>query len=203
MGQQISKETDGYYIPNQKMFKLSYIVHDTIKTKSEILESVDLSSILGTSNVSIIMQFLYYKLKLEGYTLTPLKIEFPSFSINDILDQVDFKGIAVLNHSPLNDFKLIKKCYKPKLNNIYHFLNKGIILLGLIILNENFLSDVLQIDTTDYKNHNVISDCILIVGYDKENIFIKSSWSKENIKVKNEYINNIKEIWDVEIKTFY
>ena len=51
MGQQISKETDGYYIPNQKMFKLSYIVHDTIKTKSEILESVDLSSILGTSNV--------------------------------------------------------------------------------------------------------------------------------------------------------
>jgi hypothetical protein len=200
MGQQFSKENEEYFIPNRKMFKLSYVVHDTIKTKSEILESIDLSSILGTSNVSIIMQFLYYKLKLQGYTLTPLKIEFPCFSINDILDQVNFKGITVLNHSPLNDFKLVKKCYKPKLNNIYHFLNKGIILLGFIILNENFLSNILHIGLNNY---NVISDVILIVGYDKENIFIKTSWYKENIKIQNEYMDNIKELWDVEIKTFY
>jgi hypothetical protein len=202
MGQQISKENEEYYIPNRKMFKLSYVIYETNKTKSEILESVDLSNVLGTSKVSIIMQFLYYKLKLEGYTLTPLKIEFPCFSINDILYQVNFKGIAVLNHTPLNDFKIIKNCYKSKLNNVYHFLNKGIILLGFIILNEKFISDVLHIDTSDYI-YTVISDVILIVGYDKENIFIKSSWSKENIKVKNEYIDNIKEIWDVQIKTFY
>jgi hypothetical protein len=203
MGQQISKENQEYLIPNQKKIKLSYVVHETIKTKSEILESVDLSNILGTSKVSIIMQFLYYKFKIEGYSLTPLKIEFPCFSIFNILNEINVKGIAVLNNTELNDFKISKKCYKPKLNNIYHFLNKGIILLGLIILNEKFMSNILQIDTSDYNDNNIISDVILIVGYDKENIFIKSSWCKENIKVKNEYIDNIKEIWDVELKTFY
>ena len=51
------------------------------------------------------------------------------------------------------------------------------------------------------KKSNNISDIILIVGYNSSNIFIKTEWCNEIISVKNNYINHIKEIWNVEIKT--
>ena len=188
------------------MFKLSYVVHENIKTISNSLNNINLSNLIGENhNVSIIMQFMYYKLKQVGYNLTPLKIEYQIYNINDILNEFKFKGISVLNHALLNDFKLNSQCYEPNLNNIYYFLNKGEILLGGIILNEKFLSNVLKIDTFKISNISdiIMSDIILIVGYNSENIYIKTKWCKKNIKIKNEYLNNIKEIWNIEIKTFY
>jgi len=214
MGQQNSKtedhfkenfhfKEDGYFIPTNKLFKMSYVIHENIKTLSIPLNDINLdnNNFKDINKIPIIMQFIYYKLKNVGYNLTPLKIDYPYYNIDDILSQINSKGIPVLNHTSLNDFKIIKQCYEPSLNNIYHFLNKGNILLGGIILNEEFINDVLKIDKEPYIG--IISDLILIVGYNPDNIFIKTNWCKKNIKVKNEYLNNIKEIWNVEIKTFY
>ena len=206
MGQQNSKlddhhSEDGYFIPTNKLFKISYVIHEIIKTLSIPLNDVNIDINIDNIKIPIIMQFIYYKLKNVGYNLTPLKIDYPYYNIDNIFNDINSKGIPVLNHAALNDFKIIKNCYEPSLNNIYHFLNKGNILLGGIILNEEFINNVLKIDKEPY--FGIISDLILIVGYNTDHVFIKTNWCKKNIKVKNEYLNNIKEIWNVEIKTFY
>jgi len=184
MGVNSSKNLE-YNIPDQKIFKLSYIIYKNIEIKSEI-KSIDLSQFIFNETDNIITSFLKLKLKNEGYSLTNLKIEYNT--IETIFN----------NFNQTFDFKIISDCYKPNLNNIYHFLNNGNILLAGIILEPIFLKDILKIE-----QENTVSDYILIVGYDFENFFIKTNWCNHILKIDNKFIKNIKEIWDVKIKTFY
>ena len=191
MGVQNSK--NGYYMPDRKIFKLSYCIHKNI-TLSEIKNTnTDLSILVSDySDVEVLSQLLYYKLKHIGYTnLKIINIEFPYYSLEHIIDNI--KNIFI------KDLKIKKECYEPNLNNIYHFLNKGRILLAGIILNDEFATEVLKLNLLD---NQIVSDIILIVGYNTENIFIKSNWCKDILKVDNKFLNNIKELWNVEISTF-
>ena len=195
MGAQNSK--NDYYIPDKKMFKLSYCIHKNIKTISEIKE-INLSSLLDEYEcIGAIMSLFYYKLKHMGYSIHPINIEFPYYRLEQILDNIQCKGIIISNHNILNDLKIINDCYAPNLNNIYHFLNNGNILLAGIILSDDFAKEVLKIEIFE---NDIVSDVILIVGYDTDNIFIKSTWTKDVIKIDNKFLINIKEIWNVELK---
>lgn len=199
MGGRSSKpDNENCMIPTERLYKLSYVVHNTLKKVEEINGQQDLSYILEPyDRVDLIMQLVYYKLKNNGYTLKPLNIEFSYSSINEILNEIGKKGLPVSSGS-IKDIKLISNCYQPQLNTIYHFLNQGDILLGLIILDKDFFKVVLNVD-----KDIIATDTVLIVGYDLDTFFIKTKWSNEILKIKNRFINNIKEIWNIEIHPFY
>ena len=116
MGVQNSKN-DNYYIPDRKIFKLSYCIHKNIKKESEIKES-DLSILVSDySDVGVMSQLLYYKLKHIGYTnLKIINIEFPYYRLEQILNNIKNKIF-------IKDLIIKNECYEPTLNNIYHFLN--------------------------------------------------------------------------------
>ena len=198
MGAQSSKENE--FIPDKKNFKISYCINKNIKTISEI-KNTDLSSLLDDYEfIGAIMSLFYYKLKHMGYNIHPINIEFPYYRLEQILDNIQYKGIIISNHNVLNYLKIINECYAPNLNNIYHFLNDGHILLAGIILDHLFAKEVLKVEIFE-KNviSDVISDVILIVGYDNDNIFIKTTWTKNILKIDNKFLTNIKEIWNVKL----
>jgi len=199
MGQKQTKQSE-YFIPTTKNFKISYCVQETITELVEKKEYIDLSKILQEySTLNLVLQVLYYKCKHQGYNFKEFNVIPISYRIDHILEYISDKGILLSNNAVINDINIIRNCYQPKLNNIYHFLNKGNILIGGIILNEIFISQVLKMDLFEY--YDIISDIILIVGYDSTSIYLKTTWSKELIKMDNKFVKNIREIWDIEIET--
>jgi hypothetical protein len=202
MGQQNSKFK--FRIPNEKLYKLSYELTVKVNDNQNELKFINLSDALKdfSPNIDPIIQYFYHKLKQSGYVLKPLNIEFVYMSINEIINKINLKGFPVVNNSSINDIKLIKKCYEVSLNTIYYFINNDSILLALIILNEEFLIHVLKIN--ENLQNKVITDVVLIVGYTDKTFFIKNKWSEENqiLEIENKYLNNIKEIWNISIKTY-
>jgi hypothetical protein len=199
MGQTISTNLS-YNIPTTKNFKLSYCVQKTIKQQVEKKECVDLSNLVEEYQCGIVLQFIYYKLKHEGYCFKEYPIEQSIYRIDDLLETFSEKGIMLSNNAIINDIKIKKNCYEPTLDTIYHFLNNGKILLGGILLDSTFLKEVLNITLN---KQPIISDTILIVGYNNDSLYLKTVWCDEIIKVENIYLSNIREIWDIEIKTFW
>jgi len=200
MGQQQTKQLN-YNIPNMKMFKLSYCIQNNIEFISEIKEQIDLSLLVNEFKVGIPLQFIYYKLKHAGYVFKEYSIDLQIYRLDELLNYFSNKGIFLSKNAVINDVKIKSKCYESNLNNIYHFLNKGNILLGGIILNEDFITNVLKLDILDYTK--TISDIILIVGYNQTHIYLKTNWSNDILKVENKFIKNIREIWNIDLKTFY
>jgi len=199
MGKQQSKE---YYIPDKKNFKLSYCVQESIHEIAEKHEYINLSKLVEEYTTSnLVLQLLYYKLKHEGYSFKEYNVIPISYRIDHILEYISDKGLFLFNNASINDIKIIKTCYESNLNTVYYFLNKGKILLCGILLNEEFIQHVLKIEPFDI--HTIISDIILIVGYDTDSIYIKTNWYEHLIKMENIFIKNIREIWNIEIKTFY
>lgn len=195
MGQEnskISNEFDKFDIPKEKLFRLSYIPQKNIKEIVKQDESVNLIKILDEYkyNIPLIMQFLYYQLKHGGYRIKPSIIDFPCISIDEILS--NFNKIVT-------DIDIRKEFYEPNLNNIYYFLNRGKILLALIILDNEFLTESLKQNGNDNK---IVTDVVLIVGYNNDNIIIKHKWSRANtLEISNKFISNIRELWNIEINT--
>jgi hypothetical protein len=138
MGQQQTKQKN-YVIPTGKNYKMSYCVQDNVQEIAEKKEIIDLSKLLEEYTLSgVIFQFIYYKLKHEGYVFKEYPIGQISYRLDQILDYISDRGIFLENNVIINDFKLIKSCYEPNLNNVYSILNKGNIILAGIILNESF-----------------------------------------------------------------
>jgi hypothetical protein len=198
MGQTTSKPGE-FVIPMKKNFKLSYLIYEQINEIPEIKEEIDLR-ILVENYSGLLEGFIFHKCKQIGYTLVSPKLNVISIRIDTILNDIKHKGIHVSNTS-FNDFILDKKCYKPTLNTIYHFLNNGKILLAGIILTDAFTQETLKMHL--HECNDIISDIILIVGYNQEHIYIKTEWCKNVLQIKNTFIDNIKEVWDVDIKPKY
>ena len=202
MGQKQTKQALEYYIPTKKNFKLSYCVQENVSEVAEKKEYINLSKLIEEYNSSnLILQVLYYKCKHEGYSFKENPVSQISYRIDHILEYISDKGLYLQNNAILNDIKINRVCYEPNLNNIYSLLNKGNILLAGIILTEKFIIDVLKMDVLDY--HDIMSDIILIVGYDTTTIFLKTMWCENLIKIDNKFIRNIREIWDIQIQTFF
>jgi hypothetical protein len=202
MGQDNSKpKIETGIIPVERLYHLSYVVQEKIEKIKEIEEIknfIDLSYILEPyDQVGLIMQVIYYKLKNNGYTLKPLNIELVYSSIHDILQEFNKKGLPTSNGT-INDINIVSNCYQSHLNTIYHFLNCGDILLGLIILDQEFINRVIKIDKK-IVNNVIATDIVLIVGYDLDTFFIKTKWYNEILKIENRFLKNIKEIWNIKL----
>jgi len=205
MGQHQTKHQK-YYIPSKKLFKMSYCIQENISESITKKEYVDLSKLVeGYEDIGLMLQFIYYKLKHEGYSFKEYSISQITYRLDQIFDYINDNGIFLSNNSVINDFRIIKKCYEPNLNNIYFFLNKGQILLGGIILDEKFITDVLHMEIGKNGNgkNSIISDIVLIIGYDENTIYLKTEWCENTVKIDNKFVSNIREIWNIEIKTFY
>ena len=198
-------KNESYFIPSERLFKLSYIVARTITTDNEKYQQVDLHGLYEKfdDNIVVFMQFCYQKFQEAGYTLKPINIDWGYSSINEIFYEMESKGFPISNNGLIKDIKFVKNFYKVDLEIIYHFLNRGQPLLAIILLDETFIKDVLKLNEEKYCNKNIITDVLIIVGYDSHNFFIKSNWFKSIIKVENKFIHNIKEIWDIQLLTFY
>jgi len=202
MGQNSSKTyNDEHFIPAERLFKLSYTVKTPQRNVCNIVQTVNLSLLLNEyTNIGVFMQFLYQKLKYAGYnSLKPINVDFGYTSIQSILQDLNENGIPVGN-GVIKDVKIIKNCYEPNFNNICYFLNKGRLLLAMIILDTEFITESLKLTENNLKE--VATDAVVIVGYDEFNFYIKTNWFKFIVKVENKFINNIKEIWDIDILTF-
>jgi hypothetical protein len=204
MGAHPSKTyNDEHFIPCQRLFKLSYTVCKSVKSKQTQLDTIDLRRLLEnwtTPKLNVFMQFLYQKLKFNGYTLKPVNIDFPYTSIDKIISQMNATGFPVVNNEFIRDIKFVKSCYTPSLNTIHYFLSEGRLLLAMVILDKDFISQALKLSVENLEN--IATDAVVIVGYDQENIFIKTNWFKFIVSIENRFIeNNIKEIWDIDILT--
>jgi len=202
MGQTPSKTfNDEHFIPTERLFKLSYTTKTPSKIVTEKLEAINLSVLLEEypNNICVFMQFLYQKIKFNGYNLKSINIDFSNSSIMTILKDLNENGFPVIN-GQIKDVKIIKNCYESNLNNIYYFLNQGTILLAMIILDSEFITQSLKLSEENLKD--IATDAVIIVGYDADNFYIKTNWFKFIVKVENKFIINIKEIWDIDILTY-
>jgi hypothetical protein len=200
MGQNSSKTfNDEHFIPSERLFKLSYTVYKSISNGPLETSSVNLSNLLDEyhNNIGVFMQFFYQKFKFNGYNLKPINFNFGYRSIHDIIMDISNNGFPVSNNEFFKDIKIIKSCYKPSLDTIYNFLNQGKLLLAMIILDTDFITDSLKLSHENLKD--IATDAVVIVGYDQFNFYIKTNWFKFIVKVENKFINNIKEIWDIDI----
>jgi hypothetical protein len=201
MGQQNSKKSSNL-VPTEKLFKLSYTVFNNKKIEKQVdVKEIDLSHLLinYNSNINVVMQFLYQKLKFNGYNdLNYINVDFGYLSIDTILTDINKLGFPISNNETIKDISFIKNCYKPSLKYIYHFLNKGSILLALIILDAPFIKECLKISSLE-NFKDFATDAVIIVGYNEHSFFIKTNWFEDTICVENCFIDNIKEIWDTEL----
>jgi len=210
MGQNNSRTyNDSNFIPSERLFKLSYTVSKKFNlTLSEYHNtSVNISKVFDYYNdfrgknynkMSVFMQFLYFLTRNIGYTLKPTNIEWGYMSIEGILHQINLKGFPAINNEFIKDIKIVKCCYKPDLNAIYYFLNKGEPLLAMVMLDLEFVTECLKISIETI--NDIGTDAVIIVGYDPDNFYIKTNWFDFDIKVENRFIDNIKELWNVKMQ---
>jgi hypothetical protein len=141
---------------------------------------------------------LHYKIKHLGYNIKQFITE--EFGIplplNEILERILNKGIkSELSNEKLNDIEITIQCFYPKLKNIKRLLSSGSILIGGLIIDHKLLKFF------DINESTILSDIVLIVGYTAECIIIRTTWIIESLSIPNEFIDNFKELWDINIKS--
>ena len=149
--------------------------------------------------LNLIYVSIYYKIKNLGYNIKENKnyyISTYNIQLNTIIENVALKGIMSSSNEVLKDLSIVGKPYKVSLNNIKYLLSQGNILIAGIVLDERFGMEVLQKVV-----HSLLTDIVLIVGYNAENIYILSNWKPEIIKIDNCFVDNILEIWNIEINS--
>jgi len=187
------------------------------------LQNFNLSNLIQFDNVIIqypkergILKLIYsamwYKITNLGYTI---KENIPNLllnlrePLNECLDKIINHGFLIekdqdYNHQDYNhqdylsDLIIIKQCYQSNLDNIKYLLYTGNILVAGILIDQEFINQVLNSD--DIINV-VLSDIIIIIGYNLDSLIIKTNWADTPINLSFLFIENIKEIWNFEIKS--
>ena len=199
-------QTQSDFIPSGKHYKYSYCKQLDNLVYTFLPESINLSLNLNlnlSKNENYILNFIYvsiyYKIKNLGYNIkenTNYYIPTNNVQLNTIIENVALKGIMSSSNEVLKDLSIVGKPYKVSLNNIKYLLSQGNILIAGIVLDERFGMEILQKVV-----HSLLTDIVLIVGYDAESIYILSNWKSEIIKINNCFIDNILEIWNIEINS--
>ena len=201
-------QTQSNFIPSGKHYKYSYCKQLDNLVYNILPESINLSlnlslNLSSSKNENYILNLIYvsiyYKIKNLGYNLKENKNHYISTyntQLNTIIENVALKGIMSSSNEVLKDLSIVGKPYKVSLNNIKYLLSQGNILIAGIVLDERFGMEVLQ-----KVIHSLLTDIVLIVGYNAENIYILSNWKPEIIKIDNCFVDNILEIWNIEINS--
>ena len=206
MGPVQSKE---YNLPSGKNYSFSYCKQLEIKSASSNARAfTDLSNLINFENndcafneniIKLIYSAIKYKITNLGYTINPcinLNLNLNK-SLKDNLETIINYGFYNNQGDFLSDLIIKKQCYKSDLNTIFSLISSGNILVGGIIIDQELI-DYLDIKLTIDK---LISDIILIIGFTEECLILKTNWKNENIYLKFEFIDNIKELWNFKIKS--
>jgi len=203
MGQGVSKQKKIIIdLPLGKNYIISYCRQYNIHEPVETREQIDLSKIIEENDCKNIPQLiysvLYYKIKHLGYNTDnfiseDFAIQLP---LNEILETILSRGIkSELHHENLNDLEISIECFYPKVKNIKRLLSMGNILIGGLILDRKLL---LFLEINDSV---ILSDIVLIVGYNTQFIMIKTTWISEILNLPIEFIDNFKELWNINVKS--
>ena len=213
-------QTKDYYIPSGRNYSMSYVKHTNIKCETfNEAQNFNLSNLIQFDNVIIqypkehgILKLIYsamwYKITNLGYTI---KENIPNLSLNlresldECLDKIINYGFITEKDKEYNqqehclsDLIITKQCYQSNLNNIKYLLCNGNILVAGILIDNEFINQVLN---SDEIINDIISDIIIIIGYTSDSLIIKTNWVDTPINLNFLFINNIKEIWNFEIKS--
>ena len=206
-------QTKDYYIPSGRNYSMSYVKHINIKFKKlNDSQNFNLSNLIQFDNLIIkypkengILKLIYsamwYKITNLGYTI---KENIPNLSLNlceplnECLDKIINHGFINKREDVLSDLIITKQCYQSNLNNIKYLLCNGNILVAGILIDNEFINQVLN---SDEIINDIISDIIIIIGYNLDSLIIKTNWVDTPINLNFSFIDNIKEIWNFEIKS--
>ena len=162
--------------------------------KETEIESINLDSLLIENN--LIYSSFFYKLKHNGYSIK-LNNYFTNenISLNKIIQKVINRGFKSSRNFYLKDLIITPKCYFVTKNNIKYLLSTGNVLLGGIYIDPEFINAV------NYPLKEIITtDIILIIGFNEKGIIIKTNHGKI-IEIPDNFINNIKEMWDIMVNS--
>ena len=194
-------------LPSEKIFYCSYCKQDDYKF-TILKEYVDLINLINIKKidfnyiVDFINKTLYYKIKNLGYSIkeTPTSfINTKEISLKQIIENICERGFFSSDKTErLTDIIIKPICYKPTLNNIKGLLSDGNILIAGIIIDDDFNANVLNNQIVIREN---VSDIIIIIGYNENNISVLSNWYEEPFFINNKFVSNIIEIWNIEINS--
>lgn len=196
-------------IPKNKIYNVSYCTgNNLLGNDKEFLEILNISSLIeyfnnSTNKKNEVLVLIYssflYKLRSIGYSLVP-KITINNQIINSNLEDLIYlickEGIYT-EYDKLSDLKVIGSCYNVNINNIKYLLNKGNIIIAGIIIDKPLLVDLNYLNLSLFENNS--SDIVLIVGYSYTELILKTNWSDELIFINIKFINNLKELWNIEV----
>ena len=211
MGIAQSKE---YYLPSGKNYSMSYIkyINVNINVNLMFVDNINLSNVIHFDNLIIqypkesgILKLIYsamwYKITNLGYSIKE-NISYLNLNLNDplneCLDKIITHGFLNKHEDVLSDLIITKQCYQSNLNNIKYLLCNGNILVAGILIDNEFISQVLD---SDEIINDIISDIIIIIGFNSDSLIIKTNWVENVINLNFSFIDNIKEICNFEIKS--
>jgi hypothetical protein len=186
MGNTSSKRYD---LPLGKNYNISYCRQYNYKSK--IKDFIDLSSFL-IDHGDLISKLIIYNINKHGYSLKKNNLFLNhNLPLNEVIKNFKIKSSE---NVILKDVSLKSRCYFVNEENIKSLLSDGNILIGGIIVDQEF-SD-LYLDKTPI--NYLVTDIVLIIGYsDKLKLILKTNWCKENLYIDFNFLCNIKEIWNV------
>ena len=201
MGITPSKE---YLLPSGKNFIISYCkIYNIDDSKLDFYFDkkfdINLSHLIDHFTCNLILIPFYHKIHNIGYSIkeSNCTLDYKN-PLSDVILNIIKSGIPTSSGEIL-DVTIKSKCYYPTIDNIrYHLYNGNILIAGLVIDTE-FIKIVLKSD--DYKENEVFSDIVLIVGFDDTRVLIKTNWNKDIIYVPNSFLENFREIWNIEIES--
>jgi len=184
MGNTSSKRYD---LPLGKNYNISYCRQYNYKSK--IKDFIDLSSFL-IDHGNLISKLIIYNINKHGYSLKPNNLFLNhNLPLNEVIKNFKIKSSE---NVILKDVSLKSRCYFVNEENIKSLLSDGNILIGGIIIDQEF-SD-LYLDKTPI--NYLLTDIVLIIGY-SDKLILKTNWCKENLYIDFNFLCNIKEIWNV------
>ena len=189
MGQSQTKE---YYLPSGKNYSMSYVKYTNVNKNltQELTQELNLSNVIQFDNLivqfpkeygilKLIYSAIWYKITNSGYTIKEnisnliLNLRDP---LNECLDKIIKYGFGENKDNQqacLSDLIIVKQCYQSNLDNIKYLLYTGNILVAGIIIDQEFINQVLN---SDEIINDILSDIIIIIGYNLDSLIIKTNW---------------------------
>ena len=194
-----------YTLPNFNKYTISYCKQNnfdnTIK-EGQLKESIDLSSSILFDNNLVYCVILEQVNKL-GYSLKkvfqkPIPFNTP---LNEIIKSYNSFMSSDCNDT-LNDLIIKNTCHYATLDNIKKILNNfNVIIAGIIIDHDLIKSITNHTSNTPISSFKQTTDIVCIVGYNSSSILLKTNWTDKIIHLNTSFIENIKEIWNIDIKS--
>jgi len=196
MGNNITK---GLSFPSYNKYIISYCKQKDYKVDIITTEYINLSYMIP-QDISDSRNIIYYvtlgELTKQGYSLKEHN-NFYFESRKPLVELINSCNSFSSSDSTdiLDDLIIKPECYVPTINNIKKILNnKKIIIAGIIID-----LDLVKSISDEYSELNQVTDIICIIGYTQDSLLIKTAWKNEIIELNNSFIENIKEIWTINI----